>query len=140
LSHHSHGLFERGAERFTHSLIFGIINYFVQDLLITLTSKSSHQDCHWDGISDSGNSAFNNLLRVALRVHSHLELERWLVRVVSLRANFSDPRMLGGRLLMKHQDDIGCHSLVGDDDLLTAVDNKVAALIKNALLCLLGDI
>ena len=140
MSHHSHGLFERGAERFTHSLIFRIINYFVQDLLITLTAKSSHQDCHWDSFSDSGNSAFNCRLRVSLRIHGDLELERWLVRVVSLRANFSDPRMLGWRLFMKYQDYVGSHSLVGNDDLLTTIDNEVAALIKHALLCLLGDI
>lgn len=41
---------------------------------------------------------------------------------------------------MKYQDYVGSHSLVGNDDLLTTIDNEVAALIKHALLCLLGDI
>ena len=48
--------------------------------------------------------------------------------------------MLSGRLSMKYQDNIGRHSLVGDDDFLTTVDDEVATLIKHALLGLLGNI
>ena len=40
---------------------------------------------------------------------------------------------------MKDKDDIGGHSLIGNDDFLTAIDDEIAALIKNALLCILSD-
>lgn len=41
---------------------------------------------------------------------------------------------------MEHKHDVRSHSLVGYDNLLTPIDNEIAALIKHALLCLLRNI
>ena len=41
---------------------------------------------------------------------------------------------------MEHEDDIRRHSFIGNNDLLTAIDDEVAALIKHALFRVLGNI
>lgn len=40
---------------------------------------------------------------------------------------------------MEDKHDIACHSFIGDDDLLTTVDDEVATLVKSALLSVVGD-
>lgn len=39
---------------------------------------------------------------------------------------------------MEHQHNVGSHALIGDDDFLTAIDDKVPSLIKNTLLSIFG--
>ena len=41
---------------------------------------------------------------------------------------------------MEHEHDVRGHSFIGNNDLLTAVDDEVAALIKHALFSVLGNI
>ena len=67
-------------------------------------------------------------------------MQRGLVRVVCLRTDLCDPGMLGGRLFVENQNYVGSHALISYDNLLTAIDNEIPALIENTFFGILGDL
>ena len=75
-----------------------------------------------------------------LSLQAHLELLGWLVRVVSLGSNFSDPGVFRGLLFVEDKHDIACHSFIGNDDFLTTINDEIAALVKSAFLGIPGNL
>ena len=65
---------------------------------------------------------------LGLNLHGE-ELGR-LVGGLSLRADFSDPGVLGGWFLVEDVDLVVGHPLLRHNDLLTPINDKVSSLIK----------
>jgi len=67
-------------------------------------------------------------------------LLRRLVGSLCLGADLSYPAVLGRRSLVENQYLIVSHSLLGDNDLLTSIDDEVASLIVDAVLTILDSL
>lgn len=68
-----------------------------------------------------------------MRVHAQLQRLRETIRALGNAAHLRRPRELGGLVLLEHVHLVRRLALLGDDDLLVAVDDEIASLVVYAL-------
>ena len=144
--HDTHSFFEGGAQGLDHGLVGGVVADLVDDLLVGEATQGTEEDSDGDGLPNmrnSRNNAGSRSSRISspsdLRLERDRELLRWLIGVLSLGSDLSDPGIPAGGFPMKSQDDVICHSLLSYDNFLATINHEVPSLIINTLLSISDD-
>mmetsp|Transcript_70577 Transcript_70577/g.188363 ORF Transcript_70577/g.188363 Transcript_70577/m.188363 type:complete len:321 (+) Transcript_70577:2166-3128(+) len=130
------GLVERGAEGLHHLHVLQVVHDVLQHLAVALDAQSAEEDDDGDLLADVGQRHHHRLAEfsVVLAVPQlHVERRRRLVALLHLAAHLGHVGELADGLLEAKHEIIGA-SLLGEENLLTPVDDEVAALVLRAFL------
>ena len=124
---------ETGLHELEHLGVGALIHDVVEDVLVGDDVERAEDDDDRNVGADVGDRALHRRARLALGAAHHLDLERRdrLAALLDGRPDLGEVRD-GRRLrLGEHVDAVRRHALLSDEDLLRAVDDEVAALLRS---------
>ncbi len=135
------GLVQRGLDLLHHLLVLEVVDNMLEDVAVGLEAERTEHhndrylllDVGYDGHDELTDSAapIARAVRTA-RHHVHVKCARWSRGILQATANLRLVRVL----VVLHGEDVdgvGGHLLLGDQHLLGAVDDEVAARVQGTL-------